>query len=230
MKSKKYFFMVFAVCALCLPGCTARGTANAVDQTARRQPLSYQQPALANAENVTNVTSAANALPKTNAILAREAFVVPEDLNIAFSTSYKGGHKGRVHNIRHAAATIDGTVLQPGETFSYNNALGPTTKANGYKKARIFVRGKDAEGYGGGVCQVSSTLYNAAEIAGLEIIERHPHSKPVAYVEEGRDAATSYGGIDLRFQNTKDYAIRITAETDAEKVIVRITAAGVALG
>ena len=149
----------------------------------------------------------------------------PEALNAAFSTSYKDGSKGRIHNIRRAAEVISGTVLQPGEVFSYNETLGPTTKANGYKKARIFVRGKDAEGYGGGVCQVSSTLYNAADMAGLTIVERHPHSKKVGYVKEGRDAATSYGGIDLRFQNTKAYAVRIETVTDAETVTVRIAAA-----
>ena len=149
-----------------------------------------------------------------------------EACNASFSTSFKDGNKNRAHNIAQAAAAINGTVLQPGDRFSFNDAVGPTTKARGYKKARIFVRGKDAEGYGGGVCQVSSTLFNAAEAAGLAVLERHPHSKKVSYVEEGRDAATSFGGIDLRLENTQPFAVRIEAAVDKEAETVTIHVCG----
>lgn len=128
-----------------------------------------------------------------------------------YSTKFNVKDKGRTNNITVAANSIDGTVLQPNEVFSYNNAVGPTIKRRGYKVARIFKNGKDGKGYGGGVCQVSSTLYNAAELFGMEIIERHPHSKEVKYVPKDRDAATSYGGVDLKFKNTQAYPVKIEA-------------------
>jgi len=88
------------------------------------------------------------------------------------TTRFGSEPKARNENISLAANSIKGKIIEPGEVFSYNDAVGPTTKENGYKRARIFVRGKKALGYGGGVCQVSSTLYNAAESAGMQIVER----------------------------------------------------------
>lgn len=126
-----------------------------------------------------------------------------------YSTKFNAKDKARSNNITIAANSINGVVLQPNEVFSYNNTVGPTIKRRGYKMARIFKNGQDGKGYGGGVCQVSSTLYNTADDFGMEIIERHPHSKEVKYVPEGRDAATSYGGVDLKFKNTMPYPVRI---------------------
>ena len=148
--------------------------------------------------------------------------LMPVKLSASFATTYENGGKNRIHNIRRAAEAINGAEIAPGGEFSYNDAVGPTTKANGYKKARIFVRGKDAEGYGGGVCQVSSTLYNAAESAGLTVLERHPHSKAVTYVAKDRDAATSFGGIDLRLSNPYPFAVRIKAEGTDTMVTVTV--------
>lgn len=140
----------------------------------------------------------------------------------SFTTKFSKYSKQRNNNIALAARSIDQTIVQPGETFSYNETLGPTTKQNGYQKARIFVAGKEEKGYGGGVCQVSSTLYNAALIAGLEITERHPHSRAVHYVEEGKDAATSYGSIDLKFINNKLHPIIIRSHVTEDEVIVSL--------
>jgi len=140
----------------------------------------------------------------------------------SFSTEFKNATKSRSHNIRRASASIDQTVITPGETFSYNNTIGPTSKANGYMLGRVFVKGKDSKGYGGGVCQVSSTLYNAALEAELEITERHPHSKAVGYVEEGKDAATSYGSVDLKFVNNKSFPIKINSYVETDKITVAI--------
>jgi vancomycin resistance protein YoaR len=86
----------------------------------------------------------------------------------------------------------------------------------------VFNQGKESKGYGGGVCQVSSTLFNTAEKAGLEIVERHRHSKRVYYVPKGKDAATSYGGVDFKFKNTLAYPIKINARADDEKVTVSV--------
>lgn len=128
-----------------------------------------------------------------------------------FTTKFNKKSFGRAYNIKLSAKAIDEKEIKPGETFSFNNVVGPTTKESGYKMAQIFVKGKKEKGYGGGVCQVSSTLYNAVLKADLEVTERHSHSKKVYYVEEDKDAATSYGGIDFKFVNNKDYTIKINS-------------------
>ncbi len=134
-----------------------------------------------------------------------------------------GAKKGpRVHNITLAASLIDGVIVEPGEEFSFNDAVGPTTKANGFKLARIFIKGQKADGYGGGVCQVSSTLFNAADEAGLQITERHDHSLPPGYLPVGRDAATSYGVKDFRFVNTLPYTVEIYSSIHDGKLYVSI--------
>ena len=140
----------------------------------------------------------------------------------SYSTSYKGGTEGRIHNIELASQKIDGVVVKPGETFSFNSAVGPTSKANGFQKAQIFVKGIKKKGYGGGVCQVSSTLFNAADRAGLEITERHLHSLMVSYVPDGRDAATSHGGIDFKFVNNRPASVTIRATAKNDTLTVSI--------
>ena len=142
-----------------------------------------------------------------------------------YTTKFSSGIKSRNENIRIAAEAIKGKVIEPGEVFSYNKAVGPTTKENGYQRARIFVRGKKAFGYGGGVCQVSSTLYNAAESAGMEVVERHHHSLPVEYVPKGKDAATSYGSVDFKFKNTFSYPVRIDTGIGDNALTIQIVAA-----
>ena len=139
-----------------------------------------------------------------------------------YTTKFSSAPKGRNENISHAAKSLKGVVIQPGEVFSYNKTLGPTNKENGYKRARIFVRGKKAYGYGGGVCQVSSTLFNAAESAGMEIVERHNHSLPVEYVPRGKDAATSYGSVDLKFKNSLSHPVKIDTAVTENSVTCKI--------
>ncbi len=137
-----------------------------------------------------------------------------------WTTAYKDATKSRAHNIELAAKSINDKVVEPEGTFSFNEAVGPTSKARGYMLGRIFIKGKDAKGYGGGVCQVSSTLFNAVDQAGLEIVERHTHSKAVNYVEEGRDAATSYGGKDFKFKNNQPFPVLIKCGTENQTVTV----------
>ena len=139
-----------------------------------------------------------------------------------FSTDFKNPKKARAHNIALAAKNIDESVIKPGEEFSFNNAVGPTTKRNGFQLGMIFNSGRRSQGYGGGVCQVSSTLYNAAKQAGMEITERHEHSLEVGYIEKGRDAATSYGVKDLKFVNPHEYPVKINAYVMNEKIITEI--------
>lgn len=141
-----------------------------------------------------------------------------------FSTNFNLKSVSRSENIRLAADNLNETIILPGEVFSYNETVGPTTKEMGYRLARIFVRGNERKGYGGGVCQVSTTLYNAALEAEMDIVERHPHSKEVHYVEEGKDAAVSYGGIDLKIANPYDTPVKINADVVDNEVMVKIVA------
>ena len=140
-----------------------------------------------------------------------------------FSTDYKdGSDPGRDKNMKLASDAINQKVVQPGEEFSFNNALGPTTKQNGYEESTVYMNGKKAKGYGGGVCQVSTTLYNAAANAGMTIVERHDHALPVTYVEAGKEAATSYGVIDFRFKNDLSHPVSIESHVGGGKVTVSI--------
>lgn len=143
-----------------------------------------------------------------------------------FSTKFNPtSDEGRAVNIKLASDAINRVLVKPGEEFSFNRALGPTTEKNGYKESVIYVSGKKDKGFGGGVCQVSSTLYNAANSAGMTIVERHDHSLPVGYVEAGKDAATSYGVKDFRFVNELTYPVVIVSQVLDGKITVSVNAA-----
>jgi len=137
-------------------------------------------------------------------------------------TEFSENEKNRANNISRAAQSIHGQIVQPGQSFSYNETVGPTNTRRGYKKSTIFIEGEKKEGVGGGVCQVSTTLFNAAENAGMTILERHDHSLPVTYAESGEEAATSYGGIDFKFRNDKEFSVRIDCTVQDGKVKVTI--------
>ena len=130
-----------------------------------------------------------------------------------FTTTFDATQVERSHNIRLAAKTIDNQMIEDGDVFSLNDFLGDTTPEKGYKKAPIIVGDNLVPGYGGGLCQVSTTLYNAALLAGLTITERHPHGMAVPYVPPGRDATIAYPGKDLKVKNTTGQPILITAKT-----------------
>jgi vancomycin resistance protein YoaR len=129
-------------------------------------------------------------------------------------------------NIALVAQKLTGAVVKPGETFSFNHTVGARTVKAGYREAPIIVDGEKKKGIGGGVCQVSTTLYNAALEAGFEIVERHEHTKDVAYVPDGKDAAVSYGSWDLRFRNTTASAYVIRCEVTQTRVTVVLTPQG----
>lgn len=130
-----------------------------------------------------------------------------------YTTRYNSGQRARTTNLRLAAKAVDGAVVKPGETFSYNKRVGPRVKEAGYRDAIIFVNGKMEPGTGGGICQVSSTLYNAALLSGLRITQRSKHSMAVVYVPVGLDATVSYGQLDLKFENILKNAIYIKSTT-----------------
>lgn len=140
----------------------------------------------------------------------------------SFSTKVYTKTADRVKNLRIVCDKLTGTILEPGEEFSYNNTCGPYNKENGFGKATVFVNGEEVQEYGGGVCQLSSTLYNAIKDVGCEILERHNHSKEVYYVPKNEDATVSYGALDFRFKNTNSYPIEIHAFSDTNEVTVSI--------
>ncbi|WP_240688994.1 VanW family protein [Ammoniphilus sp. YIM 78166] len=127
----------------------------------------------------------------------------------SFATYYNNRNFNRSHNIQLASSAIHHYVLLPGETFSFNKVVGKRTAERGYKRAPVIVRGELSEGLGGGICQVSSTLFNAVDRAGLTILARYSHSKQVGYVPEGRDATVSWYGPDFSFRNDYDHPIMI---------------------
>lgn len=130
-------------------------------------------------------------------------------LKSSFSTNYAQSGENRKHNIKKALGCFNGLVLKPGDECSFNKATKQRTEANGYKQANVIVNEEYIEAFGGGVCQVSTTLYNALLLAGVHILESHPHSLKSGYVLEGFDAMVNYGSSDLRFKNTFDYPLFI---------------------
>ena len=143
----------------------------------------------------------------TTNMIGTEAF---PDLLSEFSTKYSASNKNRTTNLILASKKINGTVLMPGETFSYNKVVGERTIAAGYKEAPIYVSGRVEDGIGGGICQITTTLYNAVLYANLDIVERSNHQFVPSYAGPSRDATVVYGAIDFKFKNNRDYPIKIT--------------------
>ncbi|HEY9062982.1 MAG TPA: VanW family protein [Pseudobacteroides sp.] len=144
----------------------------------------------------------------------------------SYTTSILDKDASRVNNIKLASRKINGFKLSPGEEFSFNTIVGRRTEEKGYEDATIIVRRqgvpKKGIGVGGGICQVSSTLFNAAEACNLNIIERHKHSKTVGYVPKGKDATVNYGSYDFRFSNSRSYPIMVRTYLSSETLTVKI--------
>ena len=143
---------------------------------------------------------------KTTADIGTEAF--PDKLS-TFSTRYDATNLTRTTNLQIAVNKINGVVVMPGETFSYNKTLGKRTSEAGYKDAAGYAGGKVVPMLGGGICQISSTLYDAVVYANLEIVERHNHAFTTSYVGAGKDATVVYGSLDFQFKNSRKYPIKI---------------------
>ena len=139
-----------------------------------------------------------------------------------FSTTFSSSNYNRSTNIRLASEKIDGVVLMPGETFSYNSTVGKRTAEAGFKEAGVYVNGEVSTDYGGGICQVSSTLYNAVLLANLEIVERHNHYFQTGYVKPGTDATVSWGTLDFQFKNNRTYPIKLVCSGTGGKVYCEI--------
>lgn len=142
----------------------------------------------------------------------------------SYSSPLKAKASGRLNNIRISCNKLNGTVIAKGKSFSFNEIIGKPTADKGYKEADVFENGKTVKALGGGNCQVSSTLYNAVlAVHGLTVTERHEHGKDVTYVPDGKDAAVSYGVMDLKFKNETNDDIKIYLSSDDVNVSSKIS-------
>lgn len=140
----------------------------------------------------------------------------------SFSTKYDSSNRSRSNNVALAAKNINGTILLPGEEFSYNKSVGPRTYDRGFKDASVYENNKQVDGVGGGICQTSSTLYAAVLYANLQVVERHEHSLEVHYAPLGMDATVAWGSLDFRFKNNTDHPIKVNASASGGTVSVSI--------
>ena len=140
----------------------------------------------------------------------------------SYTTKFDASNKGRSHNIELASGKIHGTVLAPGQEFSFNEVVGKRTKEMGYQSANVYFGDEIIDGIGGGICQVSSTLYNTTLYYDLEITKRFNHSMTVSYVPLGQDAAVAYGILDFAFANNTEWPIKIVTEIETGKNTFKI--------
>ena len=144
------------------------------------------------------------------------------DVLASYDTNYSSSNWNRSHNIEKASEKINGLVMMPGDEFSFNGVVGQRTAATGFAIAGVYVNGQVSNDYGGGICQVSSTLYNAVLRANLEVTERHNHQFKVAYCPIGTDATVSWGWPDFKFKNNRNYPIKLVVYNEGKNVYVNI--------
>ena len=172
-----------------------------------------------NSENTSdqNTTQENNTTDNTTEI---KKGITTEQTISSFSTKIYTKDSSRQNNIEITCNTLNGTIVNAGETFSFCQTVGKATTSKGYEKADIYDHnGKKKEGLGGGNCQVSSTLYNAVlAVPSLVVTERHEHSNNVPYVVKGKDAAVAYGSYDFKFRNDLSNSVKILASTDGNYV------------
>ncbi len=164
--------------------------------------------------NTTNTNTQIDTKPKETELASCSTPIIIDDNN-------------RDKNLKITADKINGTIVKNGEEFSFNDTVGNPTEEKGYEKAGAFSNGKKIKTYGGGNCQVSTTIYDTAlKVKGIEITERHEHGKSVGYVKEGKDATVAYDYLDLKFKNNTGHDIKIYASVGKEKVNVKIVKLG----
>lgn len=180
---------------------------------------------LIDADNTINIATATIYMDEDKAKDASNGAVVAGEKELGRGTSeFDEDFYPRAFNVKKAAKSLDGVVVKPGEEFSFNDTVGAASKKNGYKKAVVYAGGGMAEGYGGGVCQVSSTLYNAIIKSGFKTSERHTHRFIVSYLPSGFDAAIYNPGLDLKFKNT--YKNPITIHSSSKNGVLKFWITG----
>ena len=181
-----------------------------------------------NNQNFSNISNENKIIENNNSENTEKSVVTePEkqEIQIAtFSTKIYNKESERQNNISITCSKLNDVIIKNGSTFSFCNTIGPATSAKGYKEADIFDKdGNKKKGLGGGNCQVSTTLYNAAlSVQGLVVTERHEHSNKVPYIRSGKDAAVAYGSYDLKFKNNTGFDIKIKATATSNNVTIAL--------
>jgi vancomycin resistance protein YoaR len=148
---------------------------------------------------------------------------VPQEAVIgAYSTSLQGRTVSQRHNAHLSLGRLVGATIAPGATFSFNRRVGTFSRDQGFRKAPVSYNGQLIDDWGGGVCQTSTTLYNAALLAGMEIVERNHHRFAPSYVPPGRDAAVAFSGVDLRFRNPYAFPARIVGQVQGDRLQISL--------
>ena len=199
------FIIIISMCFL-LSSCTQKNSAPEPTDTARESYSPSPTP---------DITDATPTVEPTPTLESRTRIS-------RATTTLLDKSENRLKNIRLAAQSINAYILKPGEVFSFNKIVGERSAERGYLPAATIINGEKKEDFGGGVCQLASTLYQAAESAGLEIIERHNHQKDVGYTAPGTDAAVNYGTLDMKFKNSTDSSLMITVLIGENSVISEI--------
>lgn len=221
MKKKIILFFLILFTTICFSGCSKEDdTKTEVNRTSTD---------ISNLNDISNNTInnniiSTNQANNTSNSSSSKVSNKSEELLAQFSTKIYSTDSARQNNLEITSKKLNGTVVKPNETFSFTKTIGPSTAAKGYEEADIYdSHGNKIKGYGGGNCQVSSTLYNAVQkVSSLEVVERHEHSNTVPYVKEGHDAAVAYGSVDFKFKNTNNFSIKILVETSKKYVVVKL--------
>ena len=201
---------------------TARGVV-VPDQEGRRldvwATLDALDSALRTGAEEVDVTVIRTAARRTDEELAGARF---DTLLGSFETPYNGMARERTHNLRVAARKVDGLVLMPGERWDFNERLGERSLANGFRPATVIAGGELVDGVGGGACQIAGTLHAAIFFAGLEVLERHPHSRPSTYIKLGLDAAVSYPNLTFTFRNDRDFPVYVRMQVRGGQTVAEV--------
>lgn len=228
MKKKIILFFLILFTTICFSGCSkendTKTEVNTIEVNRTSTDISnLNLNEISNNTNNNNIVSTNQANNTSNSSSSKVSNS-SEELLAQFSTRIYSTDSARQNNLEITSKKLNGTVVKPNETFSFTKTIGPSTAAKGYEEADIYdSNGNKIKGYGGGNCQVSSTLYNAVQkVSSLEVVERHEHSNTVPYVKEGHDAAVAYGSVDFKFKNTNNFSIKILVETSKKYVVIKL--------
>lgn len=222
MKNKKWIIgivVLLAIIGVILYFMFFRNTNTTPESDYNPSRISYNT-TLADGNNTS--TNSENTL--TNSVIDSNSSKPKTETKISsFSTPIVDDNKNRITNIKITCSRISDTVVKSNDEFSFCEVVGQPSSSDGYKEAHAFVDGELVNAIGGGNCQVSTTIYNAAKkIDGVKITERHEHGKEVGYIEKGKDATVAYDYLDLKFENNNDFDLKLQAYIKNDKVCVDI--------
>lgn len=228
MKKKIILFFLILFTTICFSGCSkeddTKTEVNTVEVNRTSTDISNLNLNDISNNTINNNIVSTNQADNTSNSSSSKVSNKSEELLAQFSTRIYSTDSARQNNLEITSKKLNGTVVKPNETFSFTKTVGPSTAAKGYEEADIYdSNGNKIKGYGGGNCQISSTLYNAVQkVSSIKVVEKHEHSNTVPYVKEGHDAAVAYGSVDFKFKNTNNFSIKILVETSKNYVVVKL--------